>query len=125
VFFTSTLYLAVTQPAGVLTKPLVTVAELGASVDVTVTLLDETCVPLKVEVVLRVEWPDAFTVSVTVASSPCGAVKVHSWVAPGAIDPCVPQLTLVAVLFRLLGTPAAHAANTRAGGVAVFIRLSS
>ncbi len=49
VFLTSTVYLTVAQPAVVLSKPLVTVAELGASVDVTVTLLDETTPPLKVE----------------------------------------------------------------------------
>ena len=46
---TPTLYLTVAQPAVVLSKPLVTVAVLGASVDVTVTVLD--CTLLKVEVV--------------------------------------------------------------------------
>jgi len=78
----------------VLSKPLVTVAVLGASVDVTVTLLDE--LGPNVELALRDEWPDAVTVSVTVASSPCTAVKVHVPVAPDAIA-AGGQLTLVAV----------------------------
>ena len=50
---TPTVYLTVAQPAWVLSKPLVTVAELGASVDVTVTVLD--CVLVKTEPVLRDE----------------------------------------------------------------------
>ena len=49
---TSTLYLAVTQPAGVLSKPFVTVAVLGASVDVTVTELDWVFWAVKVELEL-------------------------------------------------------------------------
>jgi hypothetical protein len=94
VFFTSTLYLTVAQAASVPTTPLVVVAVLGASVDVTVTELDE--LGPKSEVVLRDEWPDALTVSITVAFSPWTAVKVHVPVAPGAIA-AGGQLTLVAV----------------------------
>src|SRR5207249_5387301 len=75
-------------------QALVTVAVLGASVDVTVTVLD--CTLLKVEVVLRAEWPHADTVSVTVAISPWTALKVHVPVARGAIGDGG-QLTLVAV----------------------------
>ena len=91
---TSTLYLTVAQPASVPTKALVTFAELGASVDVTVTLLD--WVLRKVELALIDEWPDALAVSVIVLISPWTAVKVHVPVAPGAIGEGG-QLTLVAV----------------------------
>jgi hypothetical protein len=94
VFATSTLYLTVAQAAVVPTTPFVTVAVLGASEDVTVTLLDE--VGPKVEVVLIDEWPDAVTVSVTVLSSFWSAEKVHVPVAPGAIG-AGGQLKLVAV----------------------------
>jgi hypothetical protein len=68
VFAASTLYLTVAQAASVATTALVTLAVLGASEEVTVTLLDED--GPKVELVLSDEWPDAVTVSVTVASSP-------------------------------------------------------
>jgi len=72
------------------------VAVLGASEDVTVTLLDE--VGPKVELVLRDEWPDAFTMSVNpVKFSPTVAVKVHVPVAPGAIGDGG-QLTLAGVM---------------------------
>ena len=55
---------------------LVTVAVLGASVDVTVTLLD--WVLVKTEPELMEEWPDALTISVNPATfSPTAAVKVH------------------------------------------------
>jgi hypothetical protein len=94
VFFTSTLYLTVAQPAWVLSKPLVTVAVLAASVDVTVTVLD--WVLVKTELVLIDEWPDALTVSVTDLSSPWTAVKVQVPVAPGAIGDGG-QVKLVAV----------------------------
>jgi len=54
---------------------------LGASEDVTVTVLDGWSV--NVELVFWVEWPDTFTVSVNPATfSPTGAVKVHVPVAP-------------------------------------------
>ena len=82
-FFTSTVYLTVAHPAWVLSKPLVTVAVLGASEDVTVTLLDGRVV--KVELALIAEWPDAVTVSVTIAFSPWTAVKVHVPMALGAM----------------------------------------
>jgi hypothetical protein len=92
---------------------LVTVAVLAASEEETWTLLDETTDPLKVELVLRVEWPDAFTVSVTVLSSVWGAVKVHCAVPPGGIGAGEPgQSTLVAVPLRPV-IPAAQAAKTR------------
>jgi hypothetical protein len=98
VFLTSTLYLTVAQAAVVLTTPLVTVAVLGASVDVTVTLLD-ICENLELE--LTDEWPDAVTVSVNPDKfSPTVAVKVHVPVAPGcpaAASGPGGQLILVAV----------------------------
>jgi len=96
---TSTAYLTVAQPAARLSTLLVVVAVLGASEDVTVTLLD--WVLVKVELLLRDEWPDALTVSVKPTRfSPTGAVKVHVSVAPGAIPVLPPggQLTLVAVM---------------------------
>jgi hypothetical protein len=73
---------------------LVTVAALGASVDVAVTLLDWLLV--KTDLGLRDEWPDALAISVTVLISPWTAVKVQVPVAPGAIGDGG-QLTLVAV----------------------------
>jgi len=58
---------------------------LGASEDVTVTLLDGA---LNVELVLRVEWPAADTMSVNPDKfSPTGAVKVHVPLAPAASGP--------------------------------------
>jgi hypothetical protein len=91
VFLTSTLYLTVAQAAWVPTTPLVTVAVVGTSVDVTETLLDE---PLKVRLVLRLAWPFTATVSVTVVSSTWGpAVKVHvAVVAPVAGIFSAPQV---------------------------------
>src|SRR6185503_10902885 len=74
--------------------PLLVVAVLGASVDVTVTLLD--CVFVNVDVLLRDEWPDALTISVTDAFSPTAAVNVHCPVLPGAIA-AGGHVTLVAV----------------------------
>jgi len=89
---------------------LVTVAVLGASVDVTVTLLD--WVLVKTEPELMDEWPDALTISVNPATfSPTAAVKVHVPVAPGAI-PVVPpggQLPLVVGVMPLV--PAGQAAS--------------
>src|SRR3989442_1096511 len=73
VFATSTLYLTVTQAWVLATQPLVIVAELGASVDVTVTVLES--VGAKVTVLTRSEWPYTVTLSVTDASSPSTAVK--------------------------------------------------
>jgi hypothetical protein len=111
VFFTATLYLTVAQAASVATKPFVVVAVLGASDDVTVTLL-EPCE--NVELVLRVEWPYAVTVSVSPDTfSPTVAVKVHVPVAP-----CCPaaasgpggQLPFVAVMPLV---PAGHAAPVK------------
>jgi len=85
VFLTSTVYLTVAQPAWVLSKPLVTVAVLGASVELTVTLLD--WVLVKTELALIDEWPDALTISLTELISPWTAVNLHVPVAPGAIGP--------------------------------------
>ena len=100
---TPTVYLTVAQPAWVLSKPLVTVAVLGASEDVTVTLLD----PLvKVKLERTDECPDALTVSVTIAFSPWSAVKVHVPVAPGAMFSAEqPELATVPAV------PAGQAAN--------------
>jgi hypothetical protein len=117
VFFTSTLYLTVAQAASVPTTPLVVVAVLGASVDVTVTELDE--LGPKSEVVLRDEWPDALTVSITVAFSPWTAVKVHVPVPPGAIG-AGGQLTLVA----LPTDPSASRASEQAAGTILPYALS-
>jgi hypothetical protein len=80
VFSTSTVKFAVAQPAVRLgfPKPFVTVAELGASVGVTVTLLELDGPTFW----LDCEVPDALTVSMTVASagSPVFfAVNVHSY----------------------------------------------
>jgi len=112
VLLTSALYLTVAQAAVVLTTPLVTIAVLGASVDVTVTLLDGGDV--NVELVFNVEWTDAVTVSVNPARfSPTIAVKEHVPVAPGAASGPGGQLTLVAVIPEV---PAAQAVpvNVRA-----------
>jgi hypothetical protein len=74
-------------------------AKLGASEDVTVTLLEGTLA--KVEVLVSAEWPHALTVSTSpVRFSPTGAEKVQVAEAPGAI-PAVPpggQLMLVAAM---------------------------
>jgi hypothetical protein len=87
--------------------PLVIVAVLGASVEVTVTLLDG-CE--NVELVLRLEWPDAVTTSTNPATfSPTVAVKVHVALPSGAIGDGG-QPTLVGVMPLL---PAAQAENTR------------
>src|SRR5258708_10648948 len=82
---TSTLYLTVAQALVVVTNPLVIVAVLGASSDVTVTLLDK--VGPKCAVAARSEWPLTVTVSVTEAFSPWSAVKSHVPVPPFAISP--------------------------------------
>ena len=95
---TSTVYLTVAQPAAIVSTPLVVVAVLGASEDVTVTELD--WVLVNVELLLRDEWPDALTVSTSPAKfSPTVAVKVHVAVAPGAIPVLPPggQSTFCAV----------------------------
>ena len=84
VFFTSTLYLTVAQALVVVTNPLVIVAELGASSDLTVTVLDE--VGPKCAVLTRSEWPFTVTASVTVASSPWTAVKSHVALPPFGIS---------------------------------------
>jgi len=91
---------------------LVTIAVLGASVDVTVTLLDGGVV--NVELGFNVEWTDAVTVSVNPAKfSPTIAVKEHVPVAPGCpfAASCPPpggQLTLVGVIPEV---PAVQAAS--------------
>jgi len=90
VLWTSTLNLAVAQPAVRLglPKPLVTTAALGASVGVTVTVLEFVLgnAPANCEV------PETLTVSVTVASagSPylC-AVKVHDESDEGGLVPAI------------------------------------
>jgi hypothetical protein len=78
---------------------LVTVAVLGASDDVTVTLLD---VDVNVELVFNVEWPDAVTVSVNPDKfSPTVAVKEHVPLSPGcpfAASGPGGQLRLLAVM---------------------------
>src|SRR6266567_9124180 len=95
---TSTLYLKVTQAWRLATVPFVTVATLGDSSDVTVTLLDS--VGPKVFVVRRSEWPDTFNwfVTVKVAAASDGpawfAVKSHVPVAPFAIS-SAPQVVPV------------------------------
>src|SRR5262249_46600788 len=77
------LYRTVAQPASVPTKALVTIAVLGNSVEVTLTLLD--WVGPNVTVARRSEWPLALTVSVTVVNSADWfTVKVHVLVVPGA-----------------------------------------
>jgi hypothetical protein len=83
-------------------KPLVSVAVLGASEELTVTLLD--LVLRKTELELIEEWPEALAISVTVLSSGWATVKVQDPVAPGAIG-AGGQLTFVAVPTL----PAAHA----------------
>ena len=106
VLATSTLYLTVAQAAVVPTTPLVTVAVLGASEDLTVTLLD---VVANVKLVLMDEWPNAVTTSVNPDKfSPTVAVKVHVPVAVPVPAPSVGgQLMLVAVMPLV---PAAQAA---------------
>jgi hypothetical protein len=86
VFVTVASYLSVTQAAlGPGSNPLLVDAVLAASEEVTVTLFDATPVkPPKVTLGLRDEWPQAVTVSITVAFSPWTAVKVHVPVPPGA-----------------------------------------
>jgi len=98
VLATSTLYLTVAQAAWVLTTPLVVFAVLGASEDVTVTLLD---VVANVKLVLMDEWPNAVATSVNPDKfSPTVAVKVHVPVAVAV--PAAPsvggQAPLVAVM---------------------------
>jgi hypothetical protein len=101
VFFTSTWYLTVAQPASVATNPLVTVAVLGTSVDVTATLLD--VLGPKVLLGLMSAWPTTLTVSVTVVSSGCAdAVKLHvAVVAPVAGISIAPQVLLLMVWLLL------------------------
>ena len=103
------MYLTVAQPAWLLSKPLVTVAVLGASEDVTVTLLDTLFV--KVELALRAEWPDALTVSVTMAFAPWTAVKVHVPMALGAMFSAEqPELATVPAVPAVQGEPVKVAA---------------
>jgi hypothetical protein len=91
---TSTLYLTVAQALVVVTNPLVIVAELGASEDVTVTVLDES--GPKVVLELRSEWPVTLTVSVTDRFSPWATVKVHDPLPPFAMSlPLGGQVVLV------------------------------
>src|SRR5437773_4627400 len=90
---TSTLYLTVAQPASVPARPGVTVAVLGASEDVTVTLLD--CALVNFWVVLMPECPATVKISVTTASSPWTAVKSHVAVEAAAISsPAAAQVVL-------------------------------
>src|SRR5260370_37999706 len=102
---TSTLYLTVAQALVVVTNPLVIVAELGASSDLTVTVLDE--VGPKCAVLTRSEWPFTVTASVTVASSPWTAVKSHVALPPFGIS----AGGQVVLAMALPGLPAGHAAN--------------
>jgi hypothetical protein len=101
------LYLTVAQAAVVLATLLFIFAVLGASEDVTVTLLD---VCENEELVLRDEWPDTVTVSVSPDTfSPTVALKVHVPVAPAwpaAASGPGGQFPLVAVMPLV---PAAHA----------------
>jgi len=93
---------------------LVTVAVLGASEDLTVTLLDP--VGPKVELALRAEWPDALTVSVTLVFSPWNAVKVHVPVSPAAMA-SAPQVVPVIVPTTV---PAAQAEPVKVAAVKIL-----
>src|SRR5207249_3101129 len=75
VFFTSTLYLTVAQPAVLPTKVLVIVPVVAASCDVTVTWLEA----LGPNVPFEAPWPETCTMLFTVRSSAWVAVKVHDW----------------------------------------------
>src|SRR5919198_454773 len=81
VFFTSTLYLTVAQPAVLPTKLLVIVPVVGASFDTTVTWLEV----VGPKVPAELPWPFTLTMLFTVTFSAWFAVNVHVWVAPDAI----------------------------------------
>jgi hypothetical protein len=94
VFVTVALNLRVTQAAtGPGARPLFVFAVLGASEDITLTVLDES--GPKVAVVLRDEWPVTVAVSVTDKFSPWATVKVHDAVVPLAMVPGVAALQVV------------------------------